>query len=502
MSQLLSQIASAKVMAHHRPWPRAAVNAEGWCFAIGQLVRQRWELVALWGERHAVHMALRDAAETECAVVSLASADGHFPSVAQLHPPALRLERTIQDLFGLVADGAPDSRPWLDHARWGMAAPLGTHGPANAAPYSFLPVEGDSLTEIAVGPVHAGIIEPGYFRFTTNGEAVVRLEERFGFTHKGIENLMAGASLSRGLELAGRACGDSTVAYAYAFARAAEEALDVNLPPRAVWLRALMAELERMANHFGDFGAICNDAGFALMLAQCSVVRERVLRAADTAFGHRMMRDGIALGGVTRDLSAGGIAALHALLDETGRALPRLKELYDNTASLQDRTVTTGVVTPELARQYAAGGYVGRASGRGFDARRAAAYAPYDRLVFEVPVREAGDVDARVWIRIDEIEQSCSLIRQILDHLPEGDIRAELRLPGDAREGVALVEGFRGDVFAWLHMNADGSIARAHLRDPSWFQWPLVEAAIEGNIVADFPLCNKSFNCAYSGTDL
>ena len=502
MSALLAQIASAKVMAHHRPWPRAAVNEEGWCFAAEQLAAGRWVLAGLWGERHAVHMAVRDEAAGENAVVSFAAAEGRFPSVAKLHPPALRLERAIQDLFGLVADGLPDTRPWLDHARWGMAAPLGTHGSANAAPYPFLPVEGDSLTEIAVGPVHAGIIEPGFFRFTTNGEAVVRLEERFGYTHKGIECLMAGASLARGAEIAGRACGDSTVAYSYAFARAAEDALDINVPPRAVYLRALMAELERMANHFGDFGAICNDAAFALMLAQCSVVRERVLRATDAAFGHRMMRDCIVVGGVSRDLSAGGSAALRALLDETGRALPRLKELYDNTASLQDRTVSTGIVKPELAEQYAAGGYVGRASGRSFDARKALAYAPYDRLQFEVPLHEAGDVDARIWIRIKEIEQSRSLIRQILDRLPEDDIRAELRLPGEAREGVALVEGFRGDVLAWLRLNADGSIARAHLRDPSWFQWPLVEAAIEGNIVADFPLCNKSFNCAYSGTDL
>ena len=502
MNALLSQLASATVMTHHRPWPRAAVNEEGWRFAAEQLAAGRWVLVGLWGERHAVHLAVRDEAANESAVLSLAAADGRFPSVAKLHPPALRLERTIQDLFGLVADSAPDARPWLDHGRWGMAAPLGTHAPVHAAPYPFLPAAGDSLTEIAVGPVHAGIIEPGFFRFTTNGEAVVRLEQRLGYTHKGLESLMTGATLARGLELSGRACGDSTVAYSYAFARAAEEALEINVPPRAVYLRALMAELERMANHFGDFGAICNDAAFALMLAQCSVVRERVLRAANIAFGHRMMRDCIAVGGVTHDISADGLVAIRALMDDVGRTLPRLKELYENTASLQDRTVFTGIVKPELARQYAAGGYVGRASGRSFDARKALAYAPYDRLRLEVPVREAGDVDARVWIRIEEIEQSCSLVRQILDHLPAGDIRAELRLPGEAREGLALVEGFRGDVFAWLRVNADGALGRAHLRDPSWFQWPLLEAAIEGNIVADFPLCNKSFNCAYSGTDL
>ena len=264
-----------------------------------------------------------------------------------------------------------------------------------------------------------------------------------------------------------------------------------------------MAELERLANHFGDFGAICNDAAFAIMLAQCGVVREQILRAADLCFGHRMMRDGIVIGGVASDLSAEGRGVLQALAGKLTKRLPRLVELYDHTASLQDRTVGTGILRTELAHQYGCGGTIGRASGRDFDARKALAYAPYDTLQFEVPVLKAGDVNARIWIRIREIEQSLSLLTQILDQLPDGAIQIDVPLaPGDVREGVALVEGFRGDIFAWLRLNPDGTIARAHLRDPSWFQWPLLEAAIEGNIIADFPLCNKSFNCAYSGHDL
>ena len=178
-----------------------------------------------------------------------------------------------------------------------------------------------------------------------------------------------------------------------------------------------------------------------------------------------------------------------------------LIELYDNTASLQDRTVTTGIVKPELAAQFGAGGYVGRASGRTFDARRALAYAPYDKLSFEVPVRDEGDVNARVWLRIREVEQSLSLIEQILGAVPAGAIKAPL---GRAKscEGLGFAEAFRGDVLVWLRINGNGRVARCHLRDASWFQWPLLEAAIEGNIVADFPLCNKSFNCSYSGHDL
>jgi Ni,Fe-hydrogenase III large subunit len=349
--------------------------------------------------------------------------------------------------------------------------------------------------------VHAGIIEPGHFRFTASGETVVRLEQRLGYTHKGIEGLMRGAALDRAVQLAGRVSGDSTVAYAYAFSRAAEAALDLGVSERAVWLRALLAELERLANHFGDIGAICNDASFALIHAHCSVLRERVLRAADTAFGHRLMRDVIVPGGVARDLNAQGAAAIRALLNDIRQRFPTLVELYDNTASLQDRTVDTGILKPALARQYAAGGYIGRASGRSFDARKALAYPPYDRLRFEVPVLSEGDVNARVWIRVREIEQSLALINQILDQLPEGPLVTAIGPRPGTREGMAIVEGFRGDILVWLRLR-DGVVERCHLRDPSWFQWPLLEAVIEGNIVADFPLCNKSFNCSYSGQDI
>jgi Ni,Fe-hydrogenase III large subunit len=214
------------------------------------------------------------------------------------------------------------------------------------------------------------------------------------------------------------------------------------------------------------------------------------------------MMDVIVPGGVARDAAPDGLAQVSALLDEIRRAFPRLIELYDNTASLQDRTVTTGIVKPEYARQFGAGGYVGRASGRAFDARRSLAYAPYSELSFDVPVLDAGDVNARVWIRIREVEQSLALIDQILARLPHGDLKADIKGSGQTCEGMALVEAFRGDVLVWLRLDGQGRVARCHLRDASWFQWPLLEAAVEGNIVADFPLCNKSFNCSYSGHDL
>jgi Ni,Fe-hydrogenase III large subunit len=311
---------------------------------------------------------------------------------------------------------------------------------------------------------------------------------------------MAGAPLERAARLAGRVSGDSTVAYALAFAHAVEDALSMQVPPRAIWLRALACELERLANHFGDIGAVCNDAAFSVMHAACGLLREKVLRASLACFGHRLMMDCIIPGGMRGDLAADGAHQLAALIAFVRLHFPALVELYESTASLKDRTVGTGILSAGLARQFAAGGYVGRASGRHFDARRAPGYPPYDDLQYEVPCVLAGDVNARVWIRIREVEQSLALIDQTLERLPPGPVVVPIQ-PANA-EGAALVEGFRGDIFAWLRIAADGRIERCHLRDPSWFQWPLLEAAIEGNIVADFPLCNKSFNCSYSGHDL
>ena len=506
MSTLLDLIRQGEQVDHHRPWPRFAVTAASWRHAANEIAAGRATLLGLWADRAAlptIHMAMMGDAAGEIAVVSLACPDGSFPSVGAVHPPAIRLERAIHSLYGYVPVGAPDSRPWLDLGFWNVRHPLGAHisEPAAHAAYQFLPVEGESLHQIPVGPVHAGIIEPGHFRFTAGGETVVRLEQRLGYTHKGIESLMMDTSIAQAARLAARSSGDSTVAYGIAFAHAVEAALDIEPPPRARYLRALMAELERLANHFGDIGAICNDASFALMHAHCGILRELTLRAAGDAFGHRLMMDRVVPGGVAADLNADGATGIRDTLQRVRGRFPRLVELYDNTASLQDRTAATGILRGDLARQFGASGYVGRASGRDVDARKAPGYAPYDQLAFTVPVLTAGDVNARVWIRIREVEQSIALVEQILDRLPDGPIAGALNDGAANREGLGMAEGFRGDVLAWVRLEGL-RVARCHLRDPSWFQWPLLEAAIEGNIVADFPLCNKSFNCSYSGHDL
>jgi Ni,Fe-hydrogenase III large subunit len=486
-------IAGGQWIEGHRPFPCFVVDAEAWQEAADLLAAGELTLLSVWGETGRVHMAVLQDAVPRVVVLSLQCADNRYPSIGRVHAPAIRLERAMHDLFGLEPVGLVDARPWFDHGRWGDTPP---------ADYDFLPVLGENLHQIPVGPVHAGIIEPGHFRFTCDGETVVRLEQRLGYVHKGIDALFHGASIPRALRVAGRTSGDSTVAYAFAFSLAVEAALGIAVPPRAVALRGVMAELERIANHLGDFGAICNDASFSIMLAHCGVLRERVLRCAAACFGHRLMMDRIVPGGVSADLSADGAVQIAALVNEVRTRFAPLVALYDGTASLQDRTVGTGILRADLARGFGAGGYVGRASGRDFDARRALGYAPYDALKFEVPVLREGDVNARAWTRIREIEQSLGMLEQLMERMPAGAVRASVEDASlEPGEGMALVEAFRGDVLVWLRV-AGGRVDRCHIRDASWFQWPLLEVAIEGNIVADFPLCNKSFNCSYSGHDL
>jgi Ni,Fe-hydrogenase III large subunit/Ni,Fe-hydrogenase III component G len=483
---------------------RFTIPTKLWC-KIGENLGKGLDLLSLWADHKQVHMAIYDVATQEFLIVSNTIKAEKFPSIGQYHAPAIRAERIIKDLYGIKAFGLPDDRQWLDHGNWPISKPLAKKPtPTMDCPeYKFLGAEGESLHQMAVGPVHAGIIEPGHFRFFLSGETVVRLELRQGYTHKGIEKLLEGKTPIDAAPICARVSGDSTVAYSLAFARATETALQVEIPERAHWLRALMAELERLANHFGDIGAICNDAGFAFINAHFGIMREDVLQAAKLCFGHRLMMDCVVPGGVDRDLDTHGYDILETLLEGLRDRLPRLVEIFDDTPSLQDRARNTGYLNPAFAQTFAAGGFVGRASGRNFDARRDLNYKPYDMLTFETPVLHNGDVSARVWLRIHEVEQSLSICEQILRMMPHGDIKTNLPdNKGTPTEGVAVVEGFRGDIFVWVKLDGHGKIERCYPRDPSQFQWPLIEAIIENNIVADFPLCNKSFNCSYSGHDL
>jgi Ni,Fe-hydrogenase III large subunit len=486
-----------------QPWPRHVLNPTSWRVLAGT---PGPPLVALWADTTHVHALFAEEARREVLAASCPVEAGHYPALSPWRPGAAWYERMIADLWGHRADGGVDDRPWLDHGRWPHTVPMaprpGPPGPPPEPP-AFLPVpgaeEGGELHQVPVGPIHAGIIEPGHFRFSCLGEAVVRMETRLGYTHKGTLTLMRGKSPRAAARYAARLSGDATVAHSIAFARAAEAAAETEAPPRAAALRAVMAEVERIAIHLGDIGAIINDAAFSLGLARFAYHREMVLRATAIAFGHRLMMDAVVPGGVAADIAPGGPEALRRALAAVTAELPSLARLQDDVASLADRLIATGVVPPGLAETYAAGGTVARAAGRDFDARRWPGYPPYDSLDFTVPVLPDGDVDARVRVRFAEIEQSMRIVQMLLAKLPEGAVSAPL--PPATGEGIGVAETFRGDAWHWLRLD-HGVIAAAFVRDPSWAHWPLLEAAVRDIVIADFPLCNRSFNAAYSGMDL
>jgi Ni,Fe-hydrogenase III large subunit len=456
-------------------------------------------LLGLWGEAGFAHAAFLDETRLEVLLASVPAEEGRIPALSPLWPGAALFERALMDLWGIAAEGGRDARPFLDHGRWPLLAPLAARPAAqvpDATPMEFLPATGEGVHIIPVGPIHAGVIEPGHFRFHVQGEIIVRLEARLGYTHKGTLSLMQGKPPRAAARFAARLSGDSTVAHSLAFARASEAALGVEAPPRALALRAAMLELERLHNHLNDLGFIANDAAFAAIHARCGWLREGLLRAQRDAFGHRLMMDRVLPGGVAQDLAPEGIAALLGALGAIEAELPALLGLYETHASLQDRVLGTGIMEPGLVAGFAPGGVVGRAAGRGFDARLLTGELAPEALLMQ----PGADVDARWRQRHAEALQSIAFLRDLLPRLPEGELTVQL--PPRGGEGIALVEGFRGECLAWLRLDGAGGIEACMLRDPSWLHWPLLEAAVIGNIVADFPLINKSINGSYSGVDL
>ncbi|MBL0141973.1 MAG: NADH-quinone oxidoreductase subunit C [Betaproteobacteria bacterium] len=475
-------------------------------------------LVALWG---ADHRDLADDADEYSVYAAYAVRDGlvvvellvqdsapSYPDLSGLFPAAVRMQRALHDLLGIGASGAADTRPWLRHGAWPEGVfPLrrdfdAAALPANAlADYAFVRVEGDGVHEIPVGPIHAGIIEPGHFRFSIVGEKVLRLEERLGYTHKGIDKRFESFTVAEGYRLAGRVSGDSTVAFAWAYAQAAESLLGVVPPPRARWIRALALERERVANHLGDLGALGNDAALGFALAQFMRLKEDWLRASGEVFGHRLLMDLVVPGGVAAGFDAVQAERLvnqsHAIEAE----VRELRAIFDEHAGLQDRFLTTGRVTPDLARKLGLTGLAGRASGQASDLRADFPAVPYGELSVKKAGQSAGDVAARVHVRFDELLESLRLVRAIAIGAPDGELLVELPQPRPQAFGVGWVEGWRGEAFVALEAGGDGMIRRGHAHDPSWQNWPLIGHAVMGNIVPDFPLINKSFNLAYSGQD-
>ncbi len=495
---------------------RSMIEAGTLRAVVAKTKAQKGRLVALWGSdettrggAYALHLALALRTGLLWLTLPLAREHPRYPSIADIYPCANRMQRATYDLLGIHAQDSPDQRKWVRHRAWpGGVFPLrkefdiGTNLPASDDRYPFVKVVGEGVHEIPVGPVHAGTIEPGHFRFSIVGEKILRLEERLCYTHKGIEKLFETMTLAEGAKLAARVSGDSTVAYAWAYAMAVEGASGTEPPGRALGLRGIMLELERIANHLGDLGYLGADVGLAFGFFQFWRLKEDLLRLQGELFGHRYLMDQVVPGGVARDLAREQAERLLGRLAQIRSEVVALKAIYDDHAGAQDRFIMTGQVLPELAEKLGLMGFAARASGVKRDLRIDCPVPPYQQAEVRMATHTRGDVAARVSVRFEEIFESIRLVCTLANELAPGEIRVPLADCNAGKCGVGWIEGWRGEVLIALETADANRIHHAHAHDPSWQNWPVIERAVIGNIVPDFPLINKSFNLSYSGQDL
>jgi len=447
----------------------------------------------------------------ECVVASLRipPADPVFPSLATRWYLASRFEREIHDLFGLVPEGHPDLRRLPLHQFW----PAGYHPLRKDAtvrkdfsddgqPYPFRRVEGEGVSEITVGPVHAGIIEPGHFRFSVEGETIINLESRLYFVHKGIEKLFESATLVQALKLAERISGDSSVSHTLAFCQGIEALTKTTVPPRAAYLRVVLLELERIYNHIADVGAICTDTGFAVANVHALRLREDLLRLNARLTGHRLLRNALLPGGVARDFGAQEINDVLGSIARVIADFDQIVEIATTNGLVLDRLHGTGQLHRQTAREMQVAGVAARASGIDEDARRDYPFAAYAALPPRVIVRTEGDVWARLMVRVEEAREAARLIKAALEALPEGNLAVGIRELPEGEAAFGVVEGWRGPIWHWVVAGKNNTLRRVKVKDPSFANWPALNYAILKNIVPDFPLVNKSFNLSYAGNDL
>jgi Ni,Fe-hydrogenase III large subunit/Ni,Fe-hydrogenase III component G len=417
-------------------------------------------------------------------------------------------EREVQDMFGLKLLGHPNPRRCSLHDDWPDVHPLRKDfdlhtvlPPFTGVRHKFREVEGEGVFQVPVGPVHAGIIEPGHFLFSVAGEPVLYLQLRMFYVHKGTEKLFEHLPVEHGVRLAESISGDSSFAHATAFCHAVERAAGVDAPPRARALRTICLELERIYNHVGDIGAICNDVAFTTANMHALRLKERVLRLNELLTGNRLLRGMACTGGVRYDFEGAHLEALTQLLNWLKPEFDALVELVRESSGTRDRLETTGILKPEVARDFGVVGLAGRASGLDRDMRRDFPHAFYDQVQFDVPVFTEGDVQRRLAVRREEVYQSMIILEQVIAKIPDGPVRTPVgELPPD-RVALGYVEGWRGEILHWIRTAPGNRLARCKIKDPSLQNWPAITEAILGNIIPDFPAVNKSFNLSYSGTD-
>ncbi|HEY9204299.1 MAG TPA: NADH-quinone oxidoreductase subunit C [Candidatus Methanoperedens sp.] len=430
----------------------------------------------------------------------------HFSSITQKIPSANWYEREIRDMFGLIPDGHPDPRPLIHFEDW----PLGLYPlrkdfdikkkpPRVEGEYVYRRVEGEGVYEIPVGPVHAGVIEPGHFRFSVAGEPILNLEIRHFYTHKGVEKMFETISIDKAVFLAERISGDNSVAHAVAFCQAVEKIAGVDVPQRAKYTRTILLELERLYNHLGDIAGIATDVAYAFGAAHANRLKENVMQLNEIVSGSRVLRGMNTIGGVRRDIGDKK-DIISQRLSSLNLDFRELMDLLFASPSVADRIETTGRIYNDIARGLHVVGPAARASGIDRDTRRDHPYAAYGDIEFRVPVLKTGDVNARTRVRADEVYESIAIIQQALSSLPEGDIKANIK---EIPDGYALgyTEAPRGETVYWVNISKN-KIERCKVRDPSFCNWLAIEYAVLDNIVPDFPIINKSLSLSYSGNDM
>jgi Ni,Fe-hydrogenase III large subunit/Ni,Fe-hydrogenase III component G len=440
--------------------------------------------------------------------VPVSAAQPQFTSLTNALPAVNWQEREIQDMFGLKLEGHPNPRRCALHDDWPEVYPLrkdfGLHTvlpPFTGERHKFREVEGEGVFQVPVGPVHAGIIEPGHFLFSVAGEPVLYLQIRLFYTHKGTEKLFENMPVTHGVRLAESISGDSSFAHATAFCHAVERLASVEAPPRGRALRTVCLELERVYNHIADIGAMATDVAFVVANAHAMRLKERVLRLNDQLTGNRLLRGMAALGGVRSDWDAAQIEAIRRFVVELRPEFDSLVSMIRESSSTRDRLETTGILKSETAHDLGVVGIAGRASGIDRDLRRDFPHAAYDGLSFTVPVYREGDVLRRMQVRIDEVQAALTIIQQVVATLPGGPTRVAVPTLPANQVALGYVEGWRGEIFHWIRTDETGRLARCKIKDPSLQNWPALSEAILGNIIPDFPVVNKSFNLSYSGTD-
>lgn len=430
-------------------------------------------------------------------------ADGAIASATAITPAAAWYERELHDQFGIQIEGHPDLRPLVFHQNW----PDGVH-PMKSDPgdvpwahkdYPFLKVDGVGVCEVPVGPVHAGIIEPGHFRFSVVGDTILHLELRHFYTHKGTERLFQGTPIMNGATIAESVSGDNCFAHAVAYCQAVELACGIAAPRRAQGIRLIGQEFERILAHIGDVGALCGDVGFPVPAAYTARLKEKLLLESASTLGTRYWRSISVPGGVTRDISPADAGRLRRTINDVAREFKELAQMVLDTPSVQDRFESTGVLKTSVARDLAVVGPVARASGIHIDVRHDHPYGAYHDRASNPVTYHYGDVLARARVRIDETSASVLLLDAELENLPTGEISAGIDDLIDS-SGFSAVESPRGELVYWVEIRG-GNIVRCHIKSPSFQNWPALPLAMPGNIIADFPLINKSFNLSYSGCD-